>query len=60
MATIECRDRGTFEEGQAMKFSERIRDVVFLPVNLANPIGRRSLAGPGFIMPRNHMPTSHR
>jgi GNAT superfamily N-acetyltransferase len=38
MAVIEFRNGSGFEKRQPMQFGERIRDVIFLPVHLTNPV----------------------
>lgn len=42
MAVIKCRDGRGIEECQAMKFGERIRDIIFLPINLTNTVHWRA------------------
>ena len=49
MAVVKFRNGGAIEERQAMKFSERIRDLIVMSVDLANPIHWSSL--------KNHLPS---
>ena len=48
MAVVKFRNGGAIEERQAMKLSERIRDLIVMSVDLANPIHWSSL--------KNHFP----
>jgi hypothetical protein len=38
MSLIECRNRCPTEEGQAVEFCQRVRDVIVIAVYLANPV----------------------
>jgi hypothetical protein len=38
MAVIEFRNGGAIEERQTVEFRERIRDLIVMPVDFANPI----------------------
>ncbi len=45
MTPVKFRDGGAVEECELMKFGERIRDVIFLPVDLTNPVHWQDFTG---------------
>lgn len=57
MAVVKRRDGSGVEECQAMKFGQRVSDVIILSINLTNPVHWRGYLPSNVLKPIQTAPT---